>query len=841
MRPKFLAVLVVALVTVTAGAQDEPYVHSKSLEAKVAAGTATRDEQLELIRSYNAGGRYYEASKLASRLTTADPQDTDAIALRDEAARGLRDVNDKRVRDAEARMTASDATDADRLALANAYFDAGSYGAAAQAYAAVQANTLDRDAQMRRARALAWSGQLDAAEDAYALLLRDAPENAELELEYGRLLSWMGESKLALQHLRHADEMQPTEASAIALANAMSWSGDRQGAMQLLTGYTAAHADAREAATLLTNISTSPDLNVERIDRMIEAQPFNLALRVERARALLAANRLSEAKKELKFVREHTRSIDGLDALDREIADRRTAERQRLEAQLQTMVSSSGDPNELHSLAKAYSGIEDYDRSIGLYERYLSAKPDDTAARIEYARVLGWDRRYAASEREYGRIISDHPDRADLRLERAQVMSYDQDYKGALSEFRQLTDVSSNPRARLYSDIPPRAYFNLGQIYRWFGWNDTAIAQQNQALALDAGYLPARDELDLVRHVRPTSTFEARYTMVEDSNDFTMRRADLDAELWRSQRMAFDVGVGRHWFENRGETIDANSANAGITYRKNDQWTYRGRVGATFYQEGLGTRPFFGVGAQYLPNLQSRAAIDFNHYDLIYDVFALSSLVTPNGQTSALRDPVSIDDVRAHYDYNSGGFWSALGDASYGFISDDNRRAAAHGLLTFRLLRSPFVAVKADGRYLSYDERTPRYWSPTDYKSLAGVLQVGDHIGEKFYWDVEGKYGRAWEGNRNSDIRTISAKATVPLSDSLDLVGSWGYGRSGRLESVFGNGSEDFVNYWQRNWYVGVRVKRLFAGSDRQTRNPYYYDNQALAGSPLATTAGEIR
>lgn len=840
MRPKFLAVLI-ALVAVTAGAQDDPIVRSRSLESRISAGTATRDEQLELIRSYNASGRYYEASRLATRLTTGNPQDTDAIALRDEAARGLRDVNDKNVREAETRARATGATDADRLALANAYFDAGSYGAAAQAYAALPASSMDRDAQLRRARALAWSGQLNEAEAIYAGLLQDAPDNAELELEYGRLLSWMGTSKLALERLRHANQTQPSEATTVALANAMSWSGDRQGAIQMLSDYTAAHPDAAEATRLLSDIRVSPDLQVERIDRMIEAQPYNLALRVERARSLVAANRLSEAKKELRFVREHSNSIENLDAIDREIETKRVAERQRLEAQLQTMVSSSSDPNELHSLAKAYSGLEDYDRSIGLYDRYLHARPDDTAARIEYARVLSWDKRWDASQREYDRLIAENPNRADLRLERAQILSYDREYSNAIREFRSLTDLSSNPQARLYSDIPPRAYFNLGQIYRWFGWNDTAVEEQNQALALDAGYMPAREELDRVRHLRPTSTFDVRYSEVTDSNDFTLRRADLDAELWRSQRMAIDIGAGHHWFEHGAENIDANALSGGVTYRQNDQLMYRGRVGATFYGEGLGTRPYFGVGAQYLPNLQSRATIDFNHYDLIYDVFALSSLTEPTGAPTSLRDPISINDFRTHYDYNSGGFWSALGDASYGFISDDNRRAAAHGLVSFRLLRSPFVAVKADGRYLSYDQRTNRYWSPTDYKSLAGVLQVGDNFRDRFFWDVEGKYGRAWEGSRSSDLRTISAKATVPLNDMLDLVGSWGYGRSGRLDSVLGNGPDDFTNYWQRNWYVGIRVKRLFSGSDRQVRNPYYYDNQVLAGSPLTTTSGEIR
>src|SRR6185369_5088592 len=195
-----------------------------------------------------------------------------------------------------------------------------------------------------------------------------------------------------------------------------------------------------------------------------------------------------------------------------------------------------------------------------------------------------------------------------------------------------------------------------------------------------------------------------------------------------------------------------------------DNTIFRGRIGANVYDDHFGTRPFWGVGAEWLPNLQSRLAVDYNHYDLVYDVFTLQSL------------PMSINDVRGHYDYNTGGLLSYLADASYGFISDDNKRAAAHGMVSFRILKAPFVALKADGRWLSYDFRSNRYWSPNDYRSLAGVAQVGQNIRDRFIWSAEVKYGKSWEGNFNSDLRSYDATATVPVSDAFDIVGNYGYG-----------------------------------------------------------------
>ncbi|HEX8152665.1 MAG TPA: tetratricopeptide repeat protein [Thermoanaerobaculia bacterium] len=842
MRPRFaLAFVLTALVTAAAPAQDA--IDVKSTEAAVKSGSATRDQQLALARHYISSGRFYEASKITNALTAADENDREAMTLREQAMTGLREANQKLVADAEAAARRSDATDADRLALANAYFDAGNYDLASEMYAKLPADAMAGDARLRHARALSWSGRFDAAERTYSALLRES-STPELELEYGRLLSWMGATSAANERLRRIYDTQHTEDSALALANSLAWSGDRDMAIRVLTDYTNANPNATQARNALATFRTSPELRIERLEKLIALEPHNLALRVERARMLLAAGRYSESLREIRFAREHaTEDIDGLADLETRVKQAREAERVRIAEELRGVNRRDvQDADQMLSLAKAYTAIDDYDQAIALYEDYLRLRPADEKARVNYARVLSWDRRWSAAEQEYERILAANPDRADLRLELAQIVSYDADYARAVPMFSSLTDISDNPRAHLYSDVPSRAHYNLGQIYRWYGWNETAVEHQNRAIALDGGYIPAREELDLVRHVRPASALDARYSYATDSNDFTLRRVDLEGELWRNQRNAIQASIGRHNFEHQGTEISANAASLGLIHRYNDRWMFRGRAGATFYEEDLGTRPFFGVGAQWLPNLQSRAAIDFNHYDLVYDVFTLASLSTnPVSPTVNFNDPISINDVRAHYDYNSGRLWALLGDVSYGVISDDNSRTAAHGIVSFRLWRDPFIAIKADGRYLSYDFRTNRYWSPDDYNSLAGVLQIGQNVRDRFFWSVEGKLGKAWEGNRESDLRSVSARVTVPVTDLFDVVGNYGYGRSGRFESVLGDQGTDFTNYWQRYWSVGVRIKRLHGRDDRRAENPYYYDNRVLAGSPVASPVGETR
>ncbi len=644
----------------------------------------------------------------------------------------------------------------------------------------------------------------------------------------------MGAEKAAIKRLESAHRVTNSEETAIALANAHAWSGHRDRGVALLTDFTAQNANAPAARALLAEMQSSPELRIEHLDRMIAGDEFNLALRVERARLFYDAGKYSRALKDIRFVREHANGRElpnDLDQIERNARDRQAEEIAKLDERRRAleadgpMTSSAVDVSvraeQYLDLAKGYTGLSAYDRAIDMYDTYLDLVPNDVNARLNYARVLSWDRRYGDSRRQYERVLKELPDRPDVRLEYAQTLTYGEAYVPAVSNLTALT-VADSPRAHLYPDVPQRAHFNLGQIYRWYGWRDHAVREQNSALALDSTFTDAHRELERARFGRPGTQLTARYTTETNSNDFTLQRGDLEGEHWLNPRLAVQGSIGRHNFDQSGFSESANVASIGAAYRQTDQLTLRGRVGANFW-EGAGTRPFLGVGAVWLPNIQSRAAIDYNHYDLVYDVstlFSISRRIAPSDEA------LSIDDFRGHYDYDSGGFWSMLADASYGFINDDNRRAAAHGLVSFRVFDRPFVALKADGRYLSYDFRSNRYWSPNDYTSLAGVLQVGQDINDRLFWSVELKAGRSWEGNRSSDLRAIGASVTVPVADTFDVVGAYNYGRTGRFESLVGD--PEFTNYWQRSWYVGVRLKRLFTADDRQARDRYYFDNRVL-------------
>ncbi|MBW3563098.1 MAG: phosphodiester glycosidase family protein [Acidobacteria bacterium] len=789
------------------------------------AEAATAVEPIELARSYIERERFWEAREIADEILSAGPN-PEAEEVRAAAEAGLKRLSEGKIAEARRAASAPGATLEDRIALADLLFSDGQYGEAIAIYSDVPRQRRDRELRLRHARALAWSGRLDPAEVIYHELLAEQP-TPELTLEYARLLSWMGATRAAIGHLRPLYEEAPRDEVAVALANALAWQGKRSEAVALLERHTT-QSPSVETQALLAELRASPELRLERIEEAIADEPFNLSLRIARARLLIEAERYSAALEDLEFVDRHSRERhDEVEELMTLASESRRRELESLETEVVAVDPRTvEDPDRLRELARKAAGLSRYDEAIELYEAYLERRPDDTEVRIDYAKVLGWDRRYDQAIREYEAILAKNPERLDLRLEYARLLSWDERYYRAVRELDQLTDISDHPRPYLYTEVPAEARFSLGQIYRWFGWHEHAMEQQQFALGLDGGFEPAATELEMVQRLRPASVYDGRYTRAETASDFVLDRLDFITQQWLSRKTAVEGLVGWHQFRQAGLEAEALSIGVGVRHRLQDQLSARARIGINRYDDD--TRWFGSVAGEWLPSLTSRFVAELSHYDLIYDVFTLRSLGD---------DPLSITDLSLHYDHDTGGRLAYIADASFGNISDDNKRLALHGLVSFELRNDPFVAVKADYRHLQYDFRTNRYWSPSDYHSLAGVVHVGDNVREKFFWDAELKYGRSWQEGDSHDLQSISLRGTVPITEGIDLVAAYTYGRSGRIDEPFA--SPDLVTYWQRRWYIGFRLRNLFRGDDRDAGRRYYFDEGTLEQDPALPQFGE--
>jgi len=94
MRSTMIILAVSLLLCAPSRAQQTTDVSSQitPLETAVNSGTATRSQQLDLARLYIQAGRFYDAQTLADKMLANDPNDADAKTLRDQASKGITDI-----------------------------------------------------------------------------------------------------------------------------------------------------------------------------------------------------------------------------------------------------------------------------------------------------------------------------------------------------------------------------------------------------------------------------------------------------------------------------------------------------------------------------------------------------------------------------------------------------------------------------------------------------------------------------------------------------------------------------------------------------------------------------
>ncbi len=83
-----------------------------------------------------------------------------------------------------------------------------------------------REARLRLAQVLSWSGELEASLREYAELRRRFPGDAEIRINQAEVLSWSGQTKSALEAFERILEQEPGNARAArGVARVLSWSG----------------------------------------------------------------------------------------------------------------------------------------------------------------------------------------------------------------------------------------------------------------------------------------------------------------------------------------------------------------------------------------------------------------------------------------------------------------------------------------------------------------------------------------------------------------------------------------------------------------------------------------
>ncbi len=419
-----------------------------------------------------------------------------------------------------------------------------------------------------------------------------------------------------------------------------------------------------------------------------------------------------------------------------------------------------------------YSGRAE--QAIPLYREVLAFETEPRVrrwTRLGLALALSWTGRLAEAQREYETLIADDAAEVDARLGRARVLAWQERLAAARDEYRRILERNpETPEARrelarvqwwrgrprqakrrlldLLADNPDDADARLllGEVQASLGRPDLARAGARSTLARNPGAERARvADAELAQRTRPTTRVQQYASEQSDGVDI---RTTLVEQRFRP-------GGGRSDAELRYEfrSYAPESGAPGVRvhrpgvygrHRVSDDLELNGSAHAELVRPGGGAphvhEASFDAWATYWPADIVRVDLSARR-DLFDDVRSITRGIT--GTYAGLSvDLTPSEKARL------------TGRGSMGRISDGNRRRWGQLETEYRVWNHPRTLVGARFTAIDFLRGTGNgYFEPQDFRAAAATLRLYDQIAGRFWWDLEGSYGR--EDTRTDEPKPI--------------------------------------------------------------------------------------
>ncbi len=429
----------------------------------------------------------------------------------------------------------------------------------------------------------------------------------------------------------------------------------------------------------------------------------------------------------------------------------------------------------VHRLALLQSWDDELDASAANYRRALALAPDDFDIRLGLARVLSWRHDYDESIALYRALRGTHPDDARVLLGLGNCLSWAGRYSEAEAVFKYMEDRRIEPvqahagRARLrgwqgnldeaehfWRDVlradPGNLDARIGMAYvhHWQGLDRTAREQADNIVLDHPESKDAKELKETIRRtLRPHADADTFRYSDTDSNrvDGAVASCTFMAEPQTSIRIAYSTYDASFRCEDGrfcdepglavGDAIDtrAQSLSGTLTSRVIRPLTFNARLGAVREET-------FGGGARLVGTLGGY---------LRWQVGPRFAVGTSGGRDAFLDTAPLIDrgirttDANARVEFRYRPAWLLSGSAGAASFSDGNARRTAGAALEWRLpVSHPWVSGTLDVRYRGFNaDEDNGYFDPLRYDSeLLTVAVRDDYRDGRFYWHLEGTYGR---------------------------------------------------------------------------------------------------
>jgi pentatricopeptide repeat protein len=438
----------------------------------------------------------------------------------------------------------------------------------------------------------------------------------------------------------------------------------------------------------------------------------------------------------------------------------------------------SRQPDHLRSLVRA-GLIESWDGALDLaaehYRRAVEIAPDDFDARLGLARVLAWSKDYAGSIDAYRTLRAGHPDDPRVLLGLGQALSWAGRFDAADAVFHEMEEKKIEPiqahagRARLrgwqgrldeaaqfWRDVlraePGNldARIGLGWVNHWKGLDRTAREQAGN-IVLDHPESKDAQELRsaIQTGLRPYAEAEAFRSSDTDSNQVEGATAafSFKAEPQTTVRIAYSTWDAEFRCQDPafcsapglvvGSEIHtrAQGLSAAVTSRVVSPITFNAHLGAVREETFDGrSRAFYTLGGFMRLQVGPRFAVGTSGgRDVLVD-------------TAPLIDRgIRVDEANGRVELLFRSAWTLTGTGGLASYSDGNARKTAGAALAWHAARAhPRVSAVFDARWRAFnDDRDNGYFDPLRYASELLTVAISDeHRDGRFYWRLEGTYGR---------------------------------------------------------------------------------------------------
>lgn len=675
----------------------------------------------------------------------------------------------------------------------------------------------DWQTRLRLARAYAWSGRWDAAEEQYRRVL-DVVDSPDVRLELARLLVDRGRYEAALPEYRRVLASRPSLTARRELASALAQAERYAAAVQELDRVIEEDPDPSllveqaELLALMERYGEAADV----LGRAIALLPEAHDLRLRRARLLWWSGRLAEADAELTELlaarpdhqeatqlREDIRNgIDAsvdlartwveLDDTPRNqlrLARVLTARKRYAEAlpRYRVVLADSTSRELVVEAVEVAEAADSLDAATALLEAHLDEAAADRELMLHLARLHGWAGRPDRAAAVYAGYLDRYPGDTRARFERAQQLAWQDSaaWDTAVVELDRV--VAADPDHA-------EALKLLGDINQWQGQPDQALAYYRRAQAVDPELEGLDKGIELAMAMTEAdaaqdATYVAWASEMDaftDSEEFGWVATDAQRNWKLDRRTTLGLRVGQRY--SRGNTLAGSSEGslgleAGVVggYHLGDRVTGELRAGVASYAD-VGTFATAGARIEYSDS-SAFGRIQYDRSPAAREATTMAAL-----QAEAivhrflLRTLYGLGDWQAAADLQLQAFRADVGNTTrYAGTVRVDRPVGSSGLTVGALVRG----IYATGPAPTYPDWGPLLWAPVRYVAPALSVSYGTPVGGRWWVGLRASPGYAWIEERSTGIARYESGETAILETgatvgyrngpwSLSISGDWG-------------------------------------------------------------------